>query len=173
MAIAAALTLSGAAIAEATFQPTIYYKPPLIRVLDHSDHLSQEFIVIRRAGAKFTFENEALSPFAMEPGSDPGCEFAAVATCPIKGVERMVVLLGPMNDSLDISLGRSARKVRQAGYGGEDMDELTGGRGRQKLAGGDDADTLRGGPGRDLLIGGPGTDTCRGGPGRDVIRSCE
>ena len=119
--------------AHATFQPELYYKPPLIRVLDHEGHMSQELVVIRRGGANFTFVNNGFSPFLINPESDPGCVGGDPATCPVAGVERMVVLLGPMNDSLDIDLGRSARRVKQIGKGGEDSDVLTGRRGPQRL----------------------------------------
>ena len=169
--VAAALLGPGAA--QATFQPELYYKPPLIRVLDHVGHNSQELVVIGREGASFTFVNNGFSPFAVDPESEPGCVASTVSTCPIAGIERIVVFLGPMDDSLDINLGASARKVKQIGKGGPDTDELNGTRGKQRLLGGEGDDTLRGGAGKDVLIGGPGEDTCRGGPGRDVIESCE
>jgi Ca2+-binding RTX toxin-like protein len=135
--------------------------------------MSQELVVIRRDGPNFTFVNNGFSPFMVDPESDPGCVASAVSTCPVAGVRRMVVLLGPMDDSLDINLGRSSRKVKQIGKGGPDTDKLNGRRGKQKLLGGEGDDTLRGGAGKDVLIGGPGTDLCIGGGGNDVVKSCE
>src|SRR5215207_4429859 len=101
--------LAGADAARATFQPALFYDPPLIRVLDYFSHNSEEHVVIRRDGADFTFENLAPgSPFTQAAGSDKGCTFSAVSRCPVAGIERMVAFLGPMDDSLDIGLGRSA-----------------------------------------------------------------
>jgi Ca2+-binding RTX toxin-like protein len=168
-----AMALFATSAARATFQPELYYKPPLIRVFDNVQHLSVEDVLIRRSGNLFGFENLSGSPFLIDPASDPGCVGSSVSTCPVAGVERMKVFLGPMDDSLDINLGRSADRVQQSAAGGPDADEMTGARGRQRFAGGPGNDTLRGGTGKDVLIGGTGDDTCRGGPGKDIVKSCE
>ena len=162
-----------AGVASATFQPTVLYDPPLLKLLDHPSHQSQEDIVVRRDGQLFTLTNPFAPPVA-DPASEPGCEpIPNGVSCPRTGVQRIVVLLGAMNDSADVGLGRSAEKVKQIIKGQDGEDDLAGGRGTQRLKGGEHDDTLHGGPGPDLLIGGKGTDICDGGPGRDEFIGCE
>jgi Ca2+-binding RTX toxin-like protein len=55
-------------------------------------------------------------------------------------------------------------------YGGEGLDDLTGGGNSDKLAGGLGADHLAGGDGADFLYGGFGDDRLRGEAGNDVLR---
>jgi Ca2+-binding RTX toxin-like protein len=165
--------LLSAAIAFATFQPTVHYDPPLIKMKDHSSHNSVEDVTVLRDGSDFTITNET-SPATTDPESDPGCEFIlGGVSCPREGVKKIVILLGAMDDDAEINLGKSADKVRQILKGQDGEDELVGKKGIQELAGGADDDTLIGGPGPDILIGGPGEDTCDGGPGRDEFISCE
>jgi len=167
------LALVAAGVAWATFQPAVLYDPPLLKLLDHPSHNSQEEITVRRDGADFVLTNPFAPPM-VDPASAPGCEEAGNSvSCPREKVKKVVILLGAMSDSADIDLGRSADKVRQIIKGQGDEDSLYGGRGSQKLVGGDDGDGLFGGPGPDILIGGEGNDTCDGGPGHDEFISCE
>jgi len=174
LAVAAVATIAvvGVGVAWATFTPTVLYKPPVIKALDHSSHSSVENVEVRRVDSNFTF-NSSPAPFVIDPGSDPGCDNDAVVSCPKAGVKKIVVLLGALNDSADIRLGASADKVKQIVKGQDGEDELVGGKGIQKLSGGDQNDTLIGGPGPDILIGGQGEDICDGGSGHDEFISCE
>ena len=157
----------------ATFNGSVLYDPPKIKVKDFMVHSSAEEVTVRRAGSDFMLVAQPL-PLAMDPNSDPGCAgITDGVSCPRAGIERILLFLGTRADSADIHLGASADDVVQVVKGEKGKDDLKGGSGRQKLAGGPGADTLRGGPGADLLIGGPGDDSCRGGRGQDVIRSCE
>ena len=110
LTIAATLSI-GVGVALATFQPDVLYKPPVIKAIDHEGHMSVEDVVIRREGSDFTFDSSP-SPFKIHAQSDPGCVDAAKVSCPRAGVEKVVALLGAMNDSADIDLGKSADKVR-------------------------------------------------------------
>jgi len=86
------LALAGAALA--TFQPTLLYKPPVIKATDIDTHNSVEDVTIRRDGALFTFDNE-VSPFVLDPASDPGCEGkGGTIGCPREGVKKIIVKLG-------------------------------------------------------------------------------
>jgi RTX calcium-binding nonapeptide repeat (4 copies) len=168
-----ALPLVGVGIALATFQPTILYKPPVIKAMDIASHNSVENMTIRRDGPDFTFENE-VSPPMIDPASDPGCESkAGKVACARAGVEKIVVKLGDMNDAADIRLRRSSWSVKQKIDGQAGEDDLEGWKGKQKLRGGEGNDTLAGNKGADVLIGGDGTDICAGGQGEDLILECE
>jgi len=173
VALTVAALAASAGVALATFQPTLLYKPPVIKATDIDTHNSVEDVTVRRDGALFTFDNE-VSPFILDPASDPGCETkGGTVGCPRDGVEKILVTLGNMDDSADIRLGKSAGKVRQIVKGQDGEDDLVGGKGTQKLSGGDHNDTLIGGPDPDILIGGQGEDICDGGPGHDEFISCE
>jgi Ca2+-binding RTX toxin-like protein len=50
-----------------------------------------------------------------------------------------------------------------------DIENLTGGSGKDTLTGSDDANTIKGGQGNDTLEGGSGSDTVQGDGGNDVI----
>ena len=164
----------GASIAWATTVPTVLYKPPVIKAMDHEAHNSEEHVIVSltKDGKSYSFSSTP-APFIIDPGSDPGCENDVTLNCPTDGVKKIIVLLGAMNDSVDIGLGKKAEKVKQILKGQDDHDDLTGGAGTQKLLGGEDDDELRGGPGKDILKGGPGYDICIGGPGKDEIKDCE
>jgi hypothetical protein len=168
-----ALALGGS-VAWATFVPTVLYKPPVIKAKDHESHMSEEHVIISltKDGKSFSF-GSSPAPFTIDPGSDSGCDNDVTVTCPKKGVRKIIVLLGAMNDSADIALGSSADKVKQIMKGEDGNDDLTGLEGAQKLSGGQGNDELRGGPGKDVLLGGPGTDVCISGPGKDVVKDCE
>jgi RTX calcium-binding nonapeptide repeat (4 copies) len=162
-----------AGVASATFQPTVLYQPPLLRALDFQLHDSVENTLVEPNGRFALAVLNGPTPPAVDPESDPGCGLiTGGVTCPVAGLERVVVSLGAMNDTGRIDLGRHARRLKQRIIGGAGEDGLTGGRGTQRLLGGPDNDILQGGPGRDVLVGGPGDDACNGGPGRDVVRSC-
>lgn len=163
----------GVGVALATFQPNIFYDPPLIKVTDIASHNSTEVMTIRRDGPNFTFHNE-ISPPMVDPASEPGCEpQGGVIACPRAGVEKIIVLLGNMDDTASIKLGDSAGKVRQVVKGQDDHDDLFGGPGTQKLVGGFGDDEIYGEAGRDKLIGGPGTDICVGSAQDDTFKGCE
>jgi len=173
LTIAATLSI-GVGVALATFQPTVLYKPPALKLKDHISHTSIEDIKVRRAGSDFTVVADGTSPPTMNPASDPGCEFIpSGVSCPREAINKVTLLLGPENDVGDIDLGASADKVTQILKGEGDNDDLFGGDGSQKLVGGEGDDELEGGPGKDVLIGGPGLDICDGGPGKDTIKDCE
>ena len=163
----------GVGVALATFQPNIFYDPPVIKVTDIASHNSVENMTIRRDGPDFTFHNE-ISPPMVDPASDPGCESKGGAVaCPRAGVEKITVRLGNMNDAADIRLGKSSESVRQVVSGEDGEDDLEGWKGKQKLRGGEGNDTLAGNDGPDVLDGGPGEDICAGGDGEDVLIDCE
>jgi hypothetical protein len=165
--------LATAGVALATFQPTLLYKPPVITATDIDTHNSVEAVTVRRDGTFFTFDNE-VSPFMLDPASDPGCESkGGTVGCPRTGVEKIIIKLGNMNDTAEIDLGRSADKVKQILKGQDGEDGLTGAAGVQKLVGGNQNDALIGGPGPDILKGGRGEDICDGGPGHDEFIGCE
>ena len=69
--------------------------------------------------------------------------------------------------------GRSRRDLRRRRrrpiYGGDGLDVLSGGDGRDGMWGGDGRDVIRGGPGGDWLFGGDGRDVLYGGAGPDVL----
>ncbi len=169
-----ALPVIGVGVALATFQPTILYKPPVIKAKDIATHNSVENMTIRRDGPDFTFDNE-ISPPMIDSASDPGCESTpgGKVACARAGVEKIVVKLGDMDDAADIRLRRSSWSVKQKVDGQAGEDDLEGWKGRQKLKGGEGDDTLAGNKGRDILIGGEGMDICAGGQGQDVILECE
>ena len=54
-------------------------------------------------------------------------------------------------------------------YGGDGVDSLSGGAGRDYLVGGDGNDSLDGGMGDDVLIATPGDTALRGGDGTDLV----
>jgi hypothetical protein len=172
LGIALAALLASAGVALATFQGTVLYDPPLLKFTDFSGHMSEENVIVRRAGADFTM-TASPSPPTIDGDSDPGCEFTSGGvSCPRAGVERIVILLGGIADSVDIDLGASATAVDQIAKGQDGADDLVGGAGTQTLLGGPGEDTLRGGPGADFLRGGPGTDVCFAQP-IDTVIGCE
>jgi RTX calcium-binding nonapeptide repeat (4 copies) len=163
-----------AAVAHATFQPALIYQPPVVKAVDYELHNTIENMEIEANGRYAIAYRNAPASFGISPKSDPGCGFTdGGVTCPAAGVKRLIVKLGPMNDSAVVDLGRHSRKIKQRIDGGPGEDAVTGAGGAQRLLGGSEDDTLAGGAGRDVLIGGPGVDTCNGGPGKDVIRQCE
>ena len=165
-----ALALVFAGVAWATFQPNVSYDPPVLKMEDAAAHNSVEDVTVRRAGSDFTIRNE-VSPATT---SAPECAFVTGGvSCPREGIEKIVILLGALDDSADIDLDKSADKVRQILKGQDGEDEIVGAEGVQKLAGGASNDTLIGGPGPDILAGGSGTDICDGGAGHDEFISCE
>lgn len=167
--IASVIVLGTAAVAWATFQPSLVYDPPKIVALDHPEHDSAENVTVRREGSAFTFDSTP-TPFQT---SSPECETTSVVSCPRGGIEKIVVFLGTLADQADIDLNASAEEVTQVIKGQDGKDTLVGHEGIQKLSGGANNDILRGGAGPDILKGGPGTDTCDGGPGHDEFLSCE
>ncbi|MDX6585655.1 MAG: hypothetical protein QOI31_128 [Solirubrobacterales bacterium] len=171
--VTAVLLLTGAGFAFATFQPAILYKPPVITANDIATHNSVENMTIRRDGPDFVFTNE-ISPPAIDPASDPGCEAkAGKVFCPRAGVKKIIINLGDMDDAADIRLRRSSRSVKQILNGEAGEDDLEGWKGKQKLKGGEGDDTLAGNDGADILNGGPGTDICAGGSGDNLFIDCE
>ncbi len=161
---------AGAALAST--HPSVLYKPPLITASDSNTHNSIENMTVARSGDVFLFSSTP-SLITLDLASDPGCDIDVSVACPVDGVERIVLVLGNLNDSAEIDLGESSDDVRQLVKGQDDNDKLNGAEGVQKLVGGDGKDTLRGGPGHDILIGGRGKDDCNGGPGKDELKSCE
>jgi Ca2+-binding RTX toxin-like protein len=127
---------------------------------------------------------------ATPPTAGAGCNQQGVeVTCIAPGFDRVVVDLGPGDDSLDAT-SEPAWVVLDAdlgqgddegflGPGGAlcdgattDQDDLTcrmsGGAGRDNLTGSDGFDDLIGGRGDDVLKGGLGNDFLSGGQGADV-----
>jgi hypothetical protein len=172
LGIALAALFAWAGVALATFQGTVLYDPPLLKLTDFSGHMSEENVIVRRDGPDYTL-TATPSPPTIDGDSDPGCEFiSGGVSCPRAGVERIVILLGGIDDSADIDLGASAATVEQIVRGQDGEDDLVGGAGVQVFHGGPDGDTLRGGPGADVLRGGEGTDVCFAQP-IDTVIGCE
>jgi hypothetical protein len=175
--IAAVATLAAscavATVANATFQPAAVYQPPALKALDYELHNSIENIAVEPNGRFALAITNTPASMGISSKSDPGCGLiTGGVTCPAAGLERVIVNLGPMNDTGTVDLGRHAGRIKQRIVGGPGEDGLGGGRGTQRLLGGPDGDNISGGPGDDILIGGPGDDKCVGGPGRDILRSC-
>jgi len=82
-------------------------------------------------------------------------------------LQKMVVLSGNGDDSIDLSRLRWGEGADVDGGGGDDS--IIGGGGRDILLGGSGNDTLQAGGGDNLLIGGEGTDSLTGSAFGDIL----
>ena len=171
-AVTGALALGVAGLAWATTTGEVHYKPPLLQIVDHQLHGTQEDVEVVRSGSEFVITNPS-SGLILSSDSDPGCTGSfAEYHCPRAGVEVLRIKTNDLDDRAQVDLKASAGKVKQFLLLGDGEDQGIGKTGKQKIVGGEGNDTLKGGAGPDILIGGPGDDTCKGGPGKDVIKSC-
>src|SRR5262245_12702008 len=122
----ALLALTVAVPASATYQPNLLYKPPLLRFFDYPTHMSVENVIVDRQGS-YVGVISAPSPVANDLESDPGCEsIPGGYKCPVAGLDRLVVGLGGLDDSVLVDLGAHARKIpEQVVRGGPGEDGLT------------------------------------------------
>jgi hypothetical protein len=82
------------------------------------------------------------------------------------GVQRIVVLTGDGNDSIQLAGNMAQTAVLDGGSGN---DSIKAGRGSSVITGSEGDDRITGGKQGDLIVGGAGTDRIVGGPGDDLI----
>lgn len=123
----------------------------------------------------------------MDPSRQSGCHYGrGRAVCPLAGVSRITVRMGPENDKVEVKerlpipltvhLGKGSDKF--IGNGERDTCYPEGSRRNRCIGGGGNDVCITGprnsdcvgGPGDDLCIHSTGSDGCWGGPGDDICR---
>jgi hypothetical protein len=169
LAAATLVALVVAAAAPATTAPNVFYDPPKLLLKDLLEDQSDEDADIVKSGRRYHVTNNPVAAITESPKCD---SIPGGVKCPVRGIEKIVMNLGDLDDQGQINLGSRAQEVRQILRGEDGGDILLGEKGPQKLLGGDGLDTIQGGAGDDFIDGGPGPDNCSGGPGNDTVIHC-